>query len=267
MRENILKKRIQKKQTRYNDAKSVLEKRLGQATSEYQSMLTDFRNQINYIQSDSYLTKEGKREKCLEIKRKFIEKTRNAAKEHYDYLNSQISIIEKENEVDRLENCIGLTAESLPQMIYVNSMLSSVNSINDADLISQLLEYVSLEGNFSDELVNMLHVKAKSILNNKESNKSAEVNPWDKSNEPAARVQAKRSIESSVNADLTSKIRGVVDTINNYKNDNSEDLNSYKMTFTRGLNTGNYPGNLFMNKDINKDFATPYDQNLDPWAK
>lgn len=54
----------------------------------------------------------------------------------------------------------------MPQLMYVTTMVSNITSINDADLLESVFDYICLENNFSDEMVNIVYLKARNIINN-----------------------------------------------------------------------------------------------------
>lgn len=96
----------------------------------------------------------------------------------------------------------------MPQLIYVTTMVSNITSINDADLLESVFDYICLENNFSDEMVNIVYLKARNIINN---------------NIPNADIGEEKSnktvdvIEASKRGRNRSKVNKIINEIEKYK--------------------------------------------------
>lgn len=253
---NVLEQRITAKEEYFSGVKAKLEQRLGDANAEYSSLLGDFRNQVNYIKNDNTLSKEGKKKKSDEIRTRFINKVNAAARNHFEILQTDVDIALNEIQIKKLKNFKGLNTEMLPQLIYVNSMLSSINGLGDADLLESVFSYASIEGNFSDEIVNMVYLKARNLINTNEESKLDE-------NEGGDTSAIVNSMKGGTNR---SKVNSIIFKINKYKKDYTDELIGFRRCFTWGANNKKYPGNLYMCKDPRGDFRLPGEIDINnPW--
>ena len=242
----------------YEECKNKLNKRLGVAKDEYLVLLEDFNNQVDYVNKSSEYTPEGKINKNNEILNRFIDKVNYAALNHWEYLNNEISIILKEYEVKKLEKTNGLNPEIMPQLMYVTTMVSNITSINDADLLESVFDYICLENNFSDEMVNIVYLKARNIINNN-------VPSVDMGEEkPNKTVDV---VEASKRGRNRSKVNKIINTIENYKKDYLSEFENIAKTFKAGATNKKYPGTLYVNKDINSDFTSMVNRFNNPWKR
>lgn len=239
----------------YEESKNKLNKKLGIANEEYQTLLNDFNSQIDYVNRNNEYTKEGKANKNNEILNRFIDKVNYAALNHYADLNSEVSIILKEYEIKKLENVTGLNAEIMPQLIYVTSMINNIKSINDSDLLESVFDYICVENNFSDELVNLVYLKARNILNN-ESPKVGQDND--------NKIDV---VEASNRGRNRTKISNIINKIEKYKTDYLKEFESIASTFKLGAETKKYPASLYLNKDIKSEFTLISNKINNPWKK
>lgn len=242
----------------YEECKNKLNKRLGVAGDEYQALLEDFNNQVEYVNKSSEYTPEGKINKNNEILNRFIDKVNYAAINHWGYLNSEISIILKEYEIKTLEKINGLNPEIMPQLMYVTTMASNITSINDADLLESVFDYICLENNFSDEMVNIVYLKARNILNNdipnidmgeEKSNKTVDV------------------VEASKRGRNRNKVNKIISEIEKYKKDYLNEFEAIAKTFKLGALRKQYPGSLHLNRDIKNDFTLISNRMNNPWKR
>lgn len=256
--ENKLERLISENEKFYEEGKNKLNKRLGIANEEYQSLLKDFNSQVDYINRSNEYTAEGKINKNKEILDRFIDKVNYAALNHYTDLNSEISIILKEYEIKTLEKINGLNPEVMPQLMYVNTMISNITSINDADILESVFNYICLDNNFSDEMVNIVYLKARNILNNDIPN--VDVGQEDTNKVIDVVGAAKRGKNRS-------KITHIVSKIEKYKTDYTNEFESIAKTFKSGAMNKKYPGSLYFNKDIKNEFTLMANRINDPWKR
>lgn len=148
---NILEQRINENEELYNSTKKELEGWISAANVEYNTILKDYNGQIEYIQQDNMLSKDGKIKKANEIRNTFIDKSTGKGLIYFAALEKSLNNAIEKDEERRLENFKGLNSEMMPQLLYVNSMINSISSLNDADLLEDVFNYASEEGNFSDE--------------------------------------------------------------------------------------------------------------------
>ena len=251
---NILEAKTNENEELYNSTKKKLEGRIGVANGEYSSLLNDFRSQTSYIEKDTMLSKEGKIQKVSEIRDRFIDKVNVKSLDHYDSLQKQLNIALLEDEERKLKNFKGLNADMMPQLMYVNSMINSISSLTDVDLLGDVFNYACEEGNFSDELINMIYLKARNLVNN-----DAPVQEVESNNENA--------IERGKNR---SKINIIISQIKKYKTNYTDDLNLLKKSFATGFNQRKYPSSLYIQRDPKSDFIIPLnlqDTNTNPWNR
>lgn len=261
---NMLEQKINENEELYNSTKAELEKIIGAANSEYNALLKDFNQQMSYIQRDSTLSKEGKIKKATEVRQSFIDKVNSKSLDYFDSLQKQLDIALKEDEIRKLKNLEGLNSDMLPQLIYVNSMLASISSLTDADLLKDVFEYASEECNFSNELINMIYIKSRSLISNATPVENSE-------NDNNNRLNAMKLGGDRV------KINTIVDKINQYKKNYSDDFNQLKKSFSMAFNQHKYPISLYIQRDPKIDFVVPVNlqSNLwnssnkvnDPWSK
>lgn len=242
----------------YEESRDKLNKRLSVAKDEYQTLLEDFNNQVNYVNRSSEYTPEGKINKNNEILNRFIDKVNYAAINHWADLNSEISIILKEYEIKTLEKINGLNSEIMPQLMYVTTMVSNITSINDADLLESVFDYICLENNFSDEMVNIVYLKARNIINNNIPN----VDTGEE--KPNKTVDV---IEASKRGRNRSKVNKIISEIEKYKKDYLNEFETIAKTFKLGASRKQYPGTLYFNKDIRNDFALKSNRINNPWKR
>lgn len=242
----------------YEECKDKLNARLGVARDEYLVLLEDFNKQVDYVNKSSEYTPEGKINKNNEILNRFIDKVNYAASNHWGSLNNEISIILKEYEIKKIEKMNGLNSEIMPQLMYVTTMVNNITSINDADLLESVFDYICLENNFSDEMVNIVYLKARNIINNnipsvdmgeEKPNKTVDV------------------VEASKRGRNRSKVNKIINTIENYKKDYYSELEMISKLFKEGANNKKYPGNLYVNKDVRNDFTLMANRFNNPWKR
>lgn len=242
----------------YEECKNKLNERLSVAKDEYQALLEDFNNQVNYVNRNSEYTPEGKINKNNEILNRFIDKVNYAAINHWDYLNREISIILKEYEIKTLEKINGLSSEIMPQLMYVTTMVSNITSINDADLLESVFDYICLEDNFSDEMVNIVYLKARNIINNDIPN----VDTGEE--KPNKTVDV---IEASKRSRNRNKVNKIISEIEKYKKDYLNEFEAIANTFKLGASRNQYPGSLHLNRDIKNDFTLISNRMNNPWKR
>ena len=234
----------------YEECKNKLNKRLGVAKDEYLVLLEDFNNQVDYVNKSSEYTPEGKINKNNEILNRFIDKVNYAALNHWEYLNNEISIILKEYKVKKLKKTNDLNTEIMPQLMYVTTMVSNITSINDADLLESVFDYICLENNFSDEMVNIINNDIPSVDTGEEkTNKTVDV------------------IEASKRGRNRSKVNEIINKIEKYKKDYLNELEAIANTFKLGASRKQYPGSLHLNKDIKNDFTLMTNRMNNPWKR
>lgn len=242
----------------YEECKNKLNERLSVAKDEYQALLEDFNNQVNYVNRSNEYTPEGKINKNNEILNRFIDKVNYAAINHWDYLNREISIILKKYEIKTLEKINGLNSEIMPQLMYVTTMVSNITSINDADLLESVFDYICLEDNFSDEMVNIVYLKARNIINNDIPN----VDTGEE--KPNKTVDV---IEASKRSRNRSKVNKIISEIEKYKKDYLNEFEAIANTFKLGASRNQYPGSLHLNRDIKNDFTLMTNRMNNPWKR
>jgi len=246
---NVLEQKINENEEFYNSTKKDLENKIGVANGEYTDLLKDFNSQLGYIQNDTMLSKEGKDKKTDEIRNSFIAKAKVKSIDHFAGLQRSLDIAIKEDNLKRVENYEIMTERSLPQLLYVSTMMNNISSFNDVDLLEDVFKYTSEGCNFSDELINMVHIKARNLINN---------------HVRAANVE--NPVTSGINAmnaaQNRSKIEKIISKIDKYKKNYSKELTDLKSTFARAVNQGKYPSSLYIQRDIKDDFVGKVDPLL-----
>lgn len=251
---NVLDQRINVNEELYGSTKKELEERICIANGEYNALLNDFNSQIKYIQKDNMLSKDGKVKKANEIRENFINKASVKSLDYYDTLQKSLDIAIKKGEIRRLENFKGLNSEMMPQLLYVNSMINSISSLNDADLLEDVFNYASEEGNFSDELINMVYIKARNLINNSTLSQNME-----NDNDNVLKVAELGKSRA--------KISDIIVKITKYKKDYTKEFNDFKTSFARAFNQKKYPTNLYIQRDPKSDFIVPGNLQDNDWNK
>lgn len=247
---DILEQKINESEEFYNSTKKDLENKIAMANGEYTGLLKDFNSQLGYIQNDTMLSKEGKDKKTDEIRNSFITKAKVKSIDHFAGLQRSLDIaIEKDN-LKRVENYEIMTERSLPQLLYVSTMMNNISSFNDADLLEDVFKYSSEGCNFSDELINMVHIKARNLMNNHAKAENVE-------NPVTSRLNAMDTAQNR------SKLEKIISKINKYKKNYSKEFTDLKSSFARAVNQGKYPSSLYIQRDPKDDFGV----KVDPWNR
>jgi len=250
----MLDQRINENNELYNSTKKELEDRISIANDEYNALLNDFNSQIEYIQRDNMLSKDGKVKKANEVRENFINKVNTKSLGYFDTLQKSLDIAILKDEEKRLNNFKGLNSEMMPQLLYVNSMINSISSLNDADLLEDVFNYASEEGNFSDELINMVYIKARNLINN-----STPFHNMENDNDnilKAAELGKSRA-----------KISDIITKITKYKKNYTKEFSDFKISFARAFNQRKYPSNLYVQRDPKNDFIVPGNLKDNSWNK
>lgn len=290
--ENMLEKIINQNEKKYNDFKGELESILSTATNEYSSMLGDYNNQINFIRNNDCYSKEGKLKENEKINSIFNEKLKNKSIEYYDTLISKIDDELTKRERQEAESYIDesdenyyskkilneitkqhLSSNMLVQLTYVNSMLNSISSIDDADMIEYVYKYACVDKNFSDEIINMIYLKARNIIAapiekrdysvSSKTNFDTKIDGKNVSQEKADNIRLAKN---------KAKVLSIIEKIEKYNHDYSVDISELKKTFSSQKSRGHYPGNLFMSKEYKRDFSSKVindwgSKSNDPWSR
>ena len=292
--ENMIDKIISKNEKKYNDFKSEIEGILKNANSEYSSMLSNYNNQIEYVKNDNGYSKEGKVRENKKINDIFNEKLKNKANEYCDKLISKIDNELSKREKEELESYIDendknyytkkilneitkqhLTSNMIVQLTYVNSMLNSINSIDDADMLEYVYKYACVDKNFSDEIINMIYLKARNIIKLPMDNKNnSMVSMSSDGQEVIGNNDSEQQIKAINFAQNKSKISNIIEKIKKYNYDYSSDINYFKESFISVQKRGHYPTGLYSSNDIKRDFNKniinvweKQEKSNDPWAK
>lgn len=272
--ENMLEKIIGQNEKKYNDFKSELEGILGAANTEYSSMLSDYRSQIDFVKNNNNYSKEGKVRENEKINSIFNGKLKNKSIEYYDQLISKIDEELNKREKQEAESYISenddnyyskkilneitkqhLNSNMLVQLMYVNSMLNSINSIDDADMLEYVYKYACVDKNFSDEIINMIYLKSRNIINDPREKKEDLIVAKSSDGATYASTNDAKQQDNSISfAKNRTKISNIISTIDKYNHDYSVDINNFKKSFSTQKIRGHYPRNLFMSNDYKRDF-------------
>ncbi len=277
--ENMLEKIINQNEKKYNDFKGELEGILGTANTEYSSMLNDYNSQINFVRNDNGYSKEGKIRENERINSIFNEKLKNKAAEYNDKLITKIDEELNKREKQEAESYIDekdenyyskkilneitkqhLNSNMLVQLMYVNSMLNSITEVKDADMLEYVYKYASVDKNFSDEIINMIYLKARNLKDKPVS-------------KPEGLSDEEYKLHAIFVANNRVKISNICETIEKYNYDYSSDLIDLKKRFSNQKVRGDYPGSLFLSKDYKRDFNSKIINDWgnkkinDPWGR
>lgn len=292
--ENMVDKIISKNENKYNDFKGELENTLKNANSEYNSMLNDYNSQINFIKNDNGYSKEGKIRENKKINDIFAQKVINKANEYHDKLINKIDEELNKREKEESESYIDesddnyynkkilneitkqhLNSNMMVQLMYVNSMLNSINSLEDADMLEYVYKYACVDKNFSDEIINMIYLKARNIINIPIDKKVYPVPAKSSDGVEIVGINDSKQQEYSIRAAQNrTKISKIIENFKKYNHDYSEDINYFKNSFSNSKLRGHYPGGLYNSIDYKRDFniniISSWGDNKksnDPWKR
>lgn len=247
---NMLEQKINENEELYNSINKELENNIGAANEHYSKILKDFNSQKGYIQNDNMLSKEGKEQKINEIRQSSMDGAKIMSGVHFGILQKVLDAAIKKDEIRTVDNYKGMNADSMPQLMYVNSMINSISSFSDADSLADVFRYASEECNFSDELINMVHMKAKNLINNRVKAENVENNS----------INITNNMETSKNRGTIEKIISQIDM---YKKNYNKEFTDLKSKFSRAVNQGKYPSSLHIQRDIKNDFI----EQKNPWNR
>ena len=268
MLSNMLKQKIEENEKVYTDAKEGLEEIISAANATYNSFLKDYNSQIGYIKNDSMLTSDGKKAQATKVHDSFIAKVNSKIAEYtkslQDSAESTIELIDE----NKAKNNEVLKGQKIPQIIYVSAMMNSITQLQDAPMLKEIFEYGCLEDNFSTEIMNLIYMKANSLLNAANDNTGAKV-----VDETQSQTQ-ERILNDSVNVNkiinngkLKTILTAILTEINKYKHDYIKEFNDLKSIFASWGKNNKYPQNLYIAIDPRKDFQLEGVLNKnDPWS-
>eukprot|EP00825_Cyclidium_porcatum_P005628 TRINITY_DN12759_c0_g2_i1.p1 TRINITY_DN12759_c0_g2~~TRINITY_DN12759_c0_g2_i1.p1 ORF type:complete len:235 (-),score=52.30 TRINITY_DN12759_c0_g2_i1:12-716(-) len=232
MLSNMLKQKIEENEKVYTDAKAGLEKIISAANATYNSFLKDYNSQIEYIKNDSMLTSDGKKAQATKVHDSFIAKVNSKIAEYtkslQDSAEATINLIDE----NKAKNNEVLKGQKIPQIIYVSAMINSINQLQDAPMLKEIFEYGCLDDNFSTEVMNLIYMKANSLLNAANDTIGGKV-----VDETQSKAQ-ERILNESVNVNkiisngkLKTMLTAIVIEINKYKHDQIKEISNLKTTF------------------------------------
>lgn len=270
---NVLKQRIESKKAMYDKLIENLNKDIAAAQKDYSGMCNDYGKELGYIRHNSNLSKEGKRAEAKALQELYFGRVNSYGEKHLNSLIVTLNAWDQLYDESNKTNEKYLIGKKLPQLMYVTSML---NSIDSPELLNEMFEYVCEEENFSDELVNLVQAKANSMMRAYDKPRNESINNhWNPEDEPD-----KHDSNNQLNAldIVTSKkvIQSVLDEINQYKIDYSKDSAEMKQRFEGWIKNKKYPNNIHIStNDVKRDFGIPADlaekwgeekKSTDPWG-
>ncbi|MDF2882957.1 MAG: hypothetical protein K0R54_3514 [Clostridiaceae bacterium] len=267
MLSNMLQQKIQENEKVYSDGKAALEKIISTANADYNLFLKDYNNQINSIKNNSMLTSEGKKAQATKLYNDYLVKVSDKGVEYTNSLINSIDATLKLIDDNKTKNNDVVKGQKIPQIIYVSAMMNSISNLQDASMLKEVFEYACLEDNFSTEVINLIYMKANSLLNSANDNNGSRV-----LDETQSKAQ-ERIINDSVNVNeiiskgkLKTILTAIVTEINKYKHDYIKEFNDFKSTFTSWGKSYRYPQNLYMAVAPKNDFKLESIlNNKDPW--
>lgn len=127
--------------------------------------------------------------------------------------------------------------------------------LNHYERLHSEIDIVSMEGNFSDEVVNMVYLKARNLINND--------TPIPQSGTKNDNINA--AMDRGLNR---TKLNKIIEKIKNYKVDYSKELKTIKDSFKRGVAQRKYPSSLYIQRDSKQDFTLPGELDTsNPWNR
>lgn len=264
---NILQQKIQENEKVYTDGKAALEKIIGNANTNYNSFLKDYNNQINYIKNNSLLASEGKKDQATKLYDDFLKKVTDKGVEYTNSLLNSVDATLKLIADNKTNNNDVLKGQKIPQIIYVSAMMMSINQLQDALMLKEVFEYACLEDNFSTEIINLIYMKANSLLNAANNNVGGKVVDETQSQAQERILNDSMNVNKIIsNGKLKTMLTAIVTEINRYKHDYTKEFNDFRSTFDGWSKRKSYPQNLYMAIDPRNDFKLEGILNKnDPW--
>ena len=269
---NVLKQRIESKKAMYDKLIENLNKDIAAAQKDYSGMCNDYGKELGYIRHNSNLSKEGKRAEAKTLQELYFRRVNSYGEKHLNSLIVTINAWEQLYSESNKNNDKYLIGKKLPQLIYVTSML---NSIDSPALLNEMFEYVCEEDNFSDELINLVQAKTNSMM-------KAYDNPRNESINTHLNLECKPNKHEHNNQmnviDIVRDkkvLQDIFTEINDYKTDYSRNSAEMKQRFEGWLKNKKYPTNIYLTSDEKRDFGIPSDlkesiveqKSNDPWNR
>lgn len=262
MLNNVLKEKIEENEKVYAEGKAALEKIIEQGNKEYSKLLSNYKSECQYIKNNSMLSEAGKIEQGIKLHNDYLKKVKDAAAKYIKQLQNKNTEIIKSIESEQEKNYEVLKGQKIPQIVYVNCMMNSINSPQEAQMLKEVFDYACLEDNFSLEVMNLIYIKANSLLN--------QLNGYETKVSDENQTKSQTEVINNIrkNADLRTTLKAILTEINKFKHDYITEFNEFDKKFNFWLAVGQYPKNLILATDFTRDFALDpdFDKN-NPWNK
>lgn len=271
----MLEQKIKENEKIYTDGKAALEKIIDAAKITYNSFLKEYKDKLSYIKNNSMLSSDGKMAQATKLHDDFLKKVSDKGAEYITSLQNSIDATLKSyedyktesknvSEDEEMENNNIKEDNRIQQIIYVSAMMNFISQLEDVSMLKEVFEYACLENNFCKEAINLIYIKANSILN--AANVIADEN---QSNTQGKVINELANIEKSMSkGKFRTTLNDIVAEINKYKHDYTKEFNDFKFTFGRWKAGKVYPLNLYVVSDPRNDFKLESVLNeSDPWNK
>lgn len=260
MLKNMLKVKIEKNEKVYADGKEALEEIISKANSEYSKLLNEYKTKIKDIKNDSMLTDVGKKDKGTKLHEEYLKKAKDSAAKYVKQLQDKNTDIIKAIEEEKVKNKQVVSSQKIPQIFYVSCMINNINESQDAPILKEVFEYACLEDNFSSEVMNLIYLKANSLLN---VLSGCETKISDET-QTKSQISLINNVRSQGN--YSAILQTILTEINKFKHDYINEFKEFEHRFKSWLSRGEYPRNLIIAADIRRDFALENKLNKnDPW--
>lgn len=266
MLKNMLKVKIEENEKVYTDGKAALEEIISKANSEYNKLLNEYKTRIQNVKNDSMLTDEGKRDKGTKLHEEYLKKAKDAAAKYVNQLQDKNTDIIKAIEEEKVKNNEILKGQKMPQIIYVSCMMNNINQLQDVPMLKEVFDYACLEDNFSSEVMNLIYLKANSLLNTL-NNSQVKIVDETQSKAQERVINQEGAINNTISdSKLITTLQAILTEINKFKHDYIYEFKEFEHRFKSWLSRGEYPRNLIIAADIRRDFALDNKLNKnDPW--
>lgn len=244
---NIIEETIERNEKKYEESKEKLKSIIDDSMTRYSQIKKEFNNGKKQINSDKYLNNDGKRVQIEKLSEDCKNRAYKESGKNIDRLLNQVAINITELEMYKLEKQGLVKEEILPSLTYVSSIINLINRVEDADILNEVYDYIGNKYNFSEEVMNLVYMKAKSILNIPLDGE--ELLPQDP------------NLMSRVNS--RNKLQKIVSTIKKYKYDYIKDFKDMEFSFRSWKSQKKQPSNLYFATDIRNDLSVI----TDPWKR
>lgn len=228
---NVIEATIEAKEKEFNRNKKKLEDIIKDGNNSYNNLVKEFNTQLSYVENNSYLNKDGKQAKSMELVKAYQYKAYVEVDRVNNSLVNNLDIMISSLDIEKLKNKKPIPKNMLTAITYVSSMVNLINNIEDSPMLKSVYDYIGEEDNFSEEVLNLLYIKTKSMLNK-------------------SRDKTLNKTEAIISTNHLVVLQEVVSKLEKYKYDYIKDYEELKSRFNINKNMKKHSVNLYMSEDV-----------------